>query len=75
MEQIPSWEGDGIWAGHEILWNPTRNFMKHECSLTCSQEQAEEPHPDHFNSIHVLTPYIFKILFNVIFSTRPRFSE
>jgi hypothetical protein len=46
--------------------------METESSLASSQELATGPYPV---PAHVLTPYFFKIHFNNILSSTPRFSK
>jgi hypothetical protein len=53
---------------HETSWNWNIHYHVHK-------SQPKDPILTQINSIYILTPYIFKIRFNVNLPTRPRFSE
>jgi hypothetical protein len=46
--------------------------MEAESSLSCTQDHATGLYPEPYNPVHILTPYFFKINFNIILPSTPR---
>jgi len=71
MKQRVFWEAKSRSASKKVprfLWNE-------KTYLPLSQEPATGPYLEPDNPLHILTPYSFKIHFNIIIPTPPRLPD
>jgi hypothetical protein len=71
MEQDPSWESDSHSVNQEIspvLWNPKVHYHVHK-------NPPVDSILSQMNLVYILTPYFFKINFNIILPSMSRFPK